>query len=104
MPGHHQFVSLQHHKYSKGKMLIGGSVPLLRNEVIKNPETERLLGGRGIGANKPVGIISPPPTKTQVLASSAEPVKTLFRGGELLNHLKFATKKGKNEENIKFLF
>jgi hypothetical protein len=85
--------------------LVGGAVPLLRASVIKDPETAKVLGGKGIGSNKIVGIYSPAPSRSQISAETAKPTPTVFQGGDLLKNLQFAKKKGASEDqNIKFLF
>ena len=102
MPSHHSYYPImgRQHVPMKGS-LVGGSVSLLRNSVIKNTDSERLLGGRGLGANKFVGIVSSGPVRQDTTKS----VQTVFKGGELLNGLHFAHKMGAaHQQNIKFLF
>jgi len=82
--------------------IVGGAVPLL-TKIDKSPQ---VLGGRGIGSNKPVGIISPAPQRTALMAESARPIPTVFKGGDILNHMSFVHKKNgpSADANIKFLF
>ena len=86
---------------SAGGMVVGGAVALLRNAIPK----EALLEGKGIGANKIVGIYSPAPPKRATDSQIAKPKPTVFQGGELLNKIAFEPylPKGKRD-NIKFLF
>ena len=89
-------------KSSKSKcgnhVIHGGAVPLLINPLIKT-EPVQMEGGDILGSNKPVGIISPPPSNPL--------------GGSLKHHREdllkslpvFAKRKGENKrDNIKFLF
>ena len=93
-----------HRRYVPMKgSIAGGAVALLRNSITKEPE---VLGGRGIGSNKVVGIYSPPPQRTSLLADTAKPTPTVFKGGEILNKMSFVHKRGmpSADQNIKFLF
>jgi len=82
-------------RHTKRGLLAGGAVALLRDSVEKSP-----ILGSGIGANKPVGIISPAPPTT--ISTNIKPKPTVFQGGELLNKISFEPHK--NRDNIKFIF
>jgi len=82
------------------KHIVGGAVPLLRDSIVKD---EQVLGGRGIGANKIVGVISPSPSRNAITGPTKS-IQTAFQGGELLKNLHFTSKRGREDGNIKFLF
>ena len=92
-------ISGRQHVHMKSRV-VGGAVSLLLDKIVKDP-TE-VLGGKGLSANKIVGITSPPPSKPD----TSKTVQTVFKGGELLNGLQFTHRKGKgqHDDNIKFLF
>ena len=77
--------------------LVGGSVTLLRNKIIKDIE------GGSLSANKIIGIISPAPSNERVLSGGDIPIRR--RGGDLLNHISFGKNvKNNNRDNVRFLF
>ena len=91
-------ISGRQHVHMKSRV-VGGAVSLLLDKIVKDPM--EVLGGKGLSANKIVGITSPPPSKPD----TSKTVQTVFKGGELLNGLHFTQKKGKHhDDNIKFLF
>ena len=102
MPSDRYYPAHRQHVPIRGS-IVGGAVSVLLKSVTKTPE---ILGGRGIGSNKLVGIYSPPPQKTVLMADTAKPTPTVFKGGEILNHMSFVHKRGSPSanENIKFLF
>ena len=59
--------------------LVGGSVTLLRNKIIKE------VDGGSLSANKIIGITSPAPSNERVLSGGDIPIRR--RGGDLLNHI-----------------
>ena len=83
---------------SKGGMIVGGYVPLLRNT--RQVEVE----GKGIQSNRIVGIVSKPPSKKALSVESAEIKPTVFQGGELLHKISRPQSKKTQRENIKFIF
>ena len=110
VPIHHgKHVVMKHGK--RGGLVVGGNIQLLHSTIKRSPTTmEQMTLGGSIGANKMVGIISPPPTKKSL--EDPKPVPTIFKGGELLNNLHFSHRGGikggaihsKHDGNIKFLF
>ena len=104
MPSHRFYpMSSRSHIFMKhSNVVTGGAVALLLNKIVKDPS--ETLGGQGLSANKIVGITSPPPSKPD----TSKTVQTAFKGGELLNGLRFTHKKGDHhkghQDNIKFLF
>ena len=92
------------HHITRGGSIYGGAVPQLRLAIQKNPVLHKVLEGSGIGANRPVGIISPVPTSR----NPSKPLldKPTFSGGDLLNSIAFGSsgKKGAKRDNIKFIF
>ena len=92
------------HHITRGTSIYGGAVPQLRLAIQKTPVLHKVLEGSGIGANKPVGIISPVPTSRNPSKPTLE--KTTFSGGDLLNSIAFGSsgKKGAKRDNIKFIF
>ena len=98
--------SLIPHHITRGGNIYGGAVPQLRLAIQKNP-VYKVLEGSGIGANRPVGIISPAPTLRNP-PSKPTLDKPTFNGGDLLNSISFGSSSGKKgaakRDNIKFIF
>ena len=92
------------HHITRGGSIYGGAVPQLKLAIQKNPVLHKVLEGSSIGANKPVGIISPAPTSKNLSKPTLD--KPVFSGGDLLNSIAFGSsaKKGAKRDNIKFIF
>ena len=66
------------HHITRGGSIYGGAVPQLRLAIQKNPVLHKVLEGSGVGANKPVGIISNARTPSKQTLE-----KPTFSGGDL---------------------
>ena len=88
---------------SNGSHIVGGSIPLLLNKIIRNPSIKG--GSITLGSNKPVGIITGP---VQKYGGSVILDKPKGNGGELLNSLSGVSfnknTKSNKRDNVKFVF
>ena len=88
---------------TRGGMMVGGYVPLLRHSMSSVELGD--IEGAGINSNKIVGIVAPAPSKKSLKSDEAKLKPTVFQGGELLNRIAIPqNRKIPARENIKFIF